>query len=60
MSAAAELVLAARGIRQDEMWQLKDGSQASNDDITAFVVPLRACVRLSPAVGNHPTVSDNS
>jgi len=60
MSAAFQLVLAARGIRQDEMWQLKDGSQASNDDITAFVVPLCACVRLSPSPRNDLTVSDNS
>ncbi|KAI0226737.1 Protein phosphatase 1H [Lamellibrachia satsuma] len=61
-SAAFELVLAARGIQEGGSWLLRDGSQASNDDITAFVIPLRSCVqRLSPAPRNdHRVSADNS
>ena len=61
-SAAFELVLAARGIQEGGSWLLRDGSQASNDDITAFVIPLLSCVqRLSPAPRNdHRVSADNS
>ncbi|XP_002738902.1 protein phosphatase 1H-like [Saccoglossus kowalevskii] len=47
-SAAQELVMQARGILKQNGWRtMGDTRQASNDDITVFVIPLHCHVNLS-------------
>ncbi|KAF0298148.1 hypothetical protein FJT64_000475 [Amphibalanus amphitrite] len=43
ISAAQELVMAARGkLRDNRQWRRSDGSPATVDDISVFVIPLLA------------------
>ncbi|KAK0400198.1 hypothetical protein QR680_003399 [Steinernema hermaphroditum] len=47
--AAQELVIAARGNpTQSAKWTLTGGGQASTDDITAFVIPLKYAISQPP------------
>ncbi|XP_059151017.1 protein phosphatase 1H-like [Physella acuta] len=45
--AAEDLVLLARGDNTGKGWKMKDGKEASFDDISCFVIPLQRCLNKS-------------
>jgi hypothetical protein len=42
--AAHDLVHLARGNNTGRGWKMKDGRDASFDDISVFVIPLHRCI----------------
>ncbi|CAL8118760.1 unnamed protein product [Orchesella dallaii] len=60
VSAAQDLVMYARGKFQDRNWKMNDGSAATIDDISVFVIPLGPYYRDAVAQESLTSISLNS